>query len=120
MASAAAIPVRFRTALNLAALPNKDAPQANREISAACCPSAVLALLSESELTTARTTPRCDNSASIGPTPANSGMASMLWLLSRRISAAMTGIRHIGTCRYRMISRDDLPRSISTRQLRCA
>ena len=91
------MPVRFRTALNLAALPNIEAPQANCEISAAWSPSARLTLLSELELTMAMMTPASDNSCSIDPTPANSGMPSMFRLFSRRMSAAITGIRQNGT-----------------------
>jgi hypothetical protein len=62
MASAAAIPVRLTTVLNLAALPNKDAPQANWEINSAFFPNAILTLLAESELTTAKVTPSRDSS----------------------------------------------------------
>ena len=77
-------------------------------------PSAALTFCSESERDHRHDHAGATMPAASRPTPANSGMAEDIRAFSRRMSAAISGIRQNGTASQAMISRDDFSRNIST------
>ena len=85
------------TFANFFALPNSDAPQAKCEIERALGPSDRRTLSSESDETSAQTTPLPATRLSMSSTPANSLISSSPADFIRRMSRAISGMRHIGT-----------------------